>query len=340
MPQKSKSTAGNKPAAFIFLALSAIASAPNAAMADQGGISFWLPGLFGSLVALPGEPGWSVASLYIHTSVAASAGRDIILNGRIVAGLSGTANIAGIGPTYTFETPVLGGQAALSLLGIGGRSDASISASLTGPRGNTISGSLSDSDAGIGDLFPQGSLKWNLGVHNLMTYVTGDIPVGKYNSTRLANLGLGHGAIDGGGGYTYFDPSTGHEFSAATGITYNFTNQALNYQNGIDFHLDWGASQFLSKEMFVGAVGYFFNQMTGDSGPGAALGDFQSRVAGIGPQIGYLVPVGGMQGFIGLKGYKEFGAQNRAPGWNFWLTFAISPAPPAQSPPTQSMAYK
>jgi hypothetical protein len=38
---------------------------------------------------------------------------------------------------------------------------------------------------------------------------------------------------------------------------------------------------------------------------------------------------------------KEFGAQNRASGWNFWLTFASSPAPPASaSPLAQSMAYK
>lgn len=334
-----KSVTGRRPAAIVLLATVAMACASRAAIADQGGISFWLPGLFGSLVALPGEPGWSVTSLYIHTSVAASAGRDLILNGRIVAGLTGSANLGAFGPTYIFATPVLGGQASLSLLGVGGRSNAAISATLTGPRGNTISGSLSDSDAGFGDILPQGSLKWNLGVHNLMTYVTGDIPVGKYNATRLANLGLGHGAVDGGGGYTFFDPATGHEFSAASGFTYNFTNESLNYQNGIDFHLDWGASQFLSKEVFAGAVGYFFNQITGDSGPGAKLGSFQSRVAGIGPQIGYLVPIGEAQGFIGLKGYKEFAAQSRALGWNFWLTFSISPAPPA-SPPAQSLAYK
>jgi hypothetical protein len=33
-------------------------------------------------------------------------------------------------------------------------------------------------------------------------------------------------------------------------------------------------------------------------------------------------------------------SQNRAPGWNLWLTFAISPAPPGASPPGQSIAYK
>jgi hypothetical protein len=44
------------------------------------------------------------------------------------------------------------------------------------------------------------------------------------SSTSLANLGLGHGAIDAGGGYTYLNPATGHEFSAVAGFTYNFLN--------------------------------------------------------------------------------------------------------------------
>jgi hypothetical protein len=73
---------------------------------------------------------------------------------------------------------------------------------------------------GFGDLIPQFSLRWNAGVHNFMTYVTGDIPVGDYDSARLSDIGLGHGALDGGVGYTYFNPQTGHEFSAVAGLTY------------------------------------------------------------------------------------------------------------------------
>jgi hypothetical protein len=334
-----KSRTGKWPAT-VLLAIVAIASVPRASIADQGGISFWLPGLFGSLAAVPGQPGWSLSTLYVHTSVAANAGKSFPLNGQIVTGLKGGGNLAAVGPTYTFTTPVLGGQAALSLLAIGGGSEASISATLTGPRGNTLSGTRTDTRTGFGDLFPQASLKWNEGVHNWLTYMTGDIPVGAYDARRLANLGLGHGAIDGGAGYTFLDPQTGHELSAVVGLTYNFTNHAIDYQNGIDFHLDWGASQFLSKEVFVGLVGYLFNQITGDSGPGARLGSFESRVAGIGPQIGWLVPISGMQGFLGLKGCREFAAQNRAPGWNIWVTFAISPAPPTSPAPMQSMAYK
>jgi hypothetical protein len=42
-----------------------------------------------------------------------------------------------------------------------------------------------------------------------MSYLTGDIPVGAYDSKRLTNVGLGHGTVDGGDGYTFFDPQTG-----------------------------------------------------------------------------------------------------------------------------------
>jgi hypothetical protein len=56
------------------------------------------------------------------------------------------------------------------------------------------------------------------------------------------------------------------------------------------------------------------------------LGDFKSRVAGIGPQAGLLFPIGdSMQGALSAKAYWEFAAKNRPEGWNLWVSFAISP---------------
>jgi hypothetical protein len=110
------------------------------------------------------------------------------------------------------------------------------SGALTTPFGTVPflrSDSISDSVTRFDDLYPQFFLRWNAGVHNYMTYLTGDIPVGAYDSTRRSNIGIGHGAIDGGGGYTYFNPQTGHEFSAVLGFTYNFENQSTQYQNGV-----------------------------------------------------------------------------------------------------------
>src|SRR5262245_28959358 len=338
-----------------------VAFSPTTSSADEGGVSFWLPGLFGSLAAVPQQqPGWSLMTTYYHTSV--SAGAEVarareITTGRFPVNLSATVNAdlkarADLGlfnASYAFATPFFGGQASVGLMGIYGRSSADLNGSLTGaltlPGGAIIpfarSDSISDSVTGFGDLYPMLAVRWNAGVHNYMVYITGDIPVGAYNSTRLANIGIGHGAIDVGGGYTYFNPQTGHEFSAVLGFTGNFKNTDTQYTNGVDMHLDWGASQFLSKQVLVGLVGYLYKEIGCDSGSGDRVGCFQSQVVGVGPQVGFIFPVGGMQGYLNFKGYGEFAGENRPTGWNVWATFVISPAAPeAPAPPSRRIITK
>jgi hypothetical protein len=326
--------------------VSVMAALPS--FADERGVGFWLPGQFGSLAAMPQQPGWVLASAYYHASL--SAGSNVAAAHQVEVGrfttnanvnlntnLDAKLDLGIFAPSYVFATPVLGGQFALGMTTIYGRLNTSINGTADatlGPLAIVRTGSISDTQNGFGDLYPQASLRWNAGVHNFMTYAMGDIPVGTYNSGNLSNIGIGHGAIDGGAGYTYFDPQKGHEFSAVAGLTYNLTNTSTNYRNGTDFHLDWGASQFLSKQVHVGAVGYFYRQLSADSGQPAFLGDMKSRVTAIGPQIGYLFPVGTMQGYLNLKGYKEFDAANRPEGWNAWLTFVISQAPAGGPPPS------
>ena len=314
--------------AALAAALAVTCFATRPALADEGGISFWLPGNFGSLAATPGTPGWSWATVYYHTDVSSGAGQQFPRGGRVDVGISGKGDLAFFGPTYIFATPVLGAQLSVSVLGVGGRNEASAALSLTGPLGNTIGINRTQDLVAFGDIIPQVALKWNMGVNNLMVYGMGDIPIGAYDPVRLANLGIGHGAIDFGGGYTYFNPQTGNEFSWVAGLTYNFKNTDTQYQNGMDFHIDWGASHFITKQVQLGLVGYYLEQVTDDFGAPASLGGFRSRVAGVGPQVGFIFPVGGMQGYLNLKGYWEFAAQNRPEGWNTWVTFAISPAAP------------
>jgi len=328
---------------------------PQAAIADESGISFWLPGLYGSLSAAPSTPGWSIGAIYYHANVgatgAAAAAREFqvgrfspTVNLDLNLALKGQADLMLIAPTYTFATPVLGGQLSATLAGVYGRNSASLAGTLTaaaGPIVTTRNGFLEDALVSYGDLYPTFRLKWNDGVHNYMVYGAGDIPVGDYSPNRLANVGLGHGAIDLGGGYTYLNPTTGTEFSGVGGFTYNFKNPDTQYQSGIDFHFDWGVSQFLSKQVFVGFVGYAYQQITNDSGQPAVLGGFRSRVFGVGPQIGYIFQIGDNHAFLGLKGYGEFDAANRPSGWNTWLTFSISEAVPASTVmPTKHLERK
>jgi hypothetical protein len=304
---------------------------PKVAAADETGVSFWLPGTFGSLAAVPGQPGFSGAITYYHTSVEAGKGAVFQQGGRIESGLNARANLFLLSPNYVFATPVLNGQLSAGVTSIVGPVDTRISGILTGPRGNTISGSRSDALVSVGDLYSIVALKWNRGVNNFMTYASGDIPVGSYDPTRLSNIGIGHDRWRRR--LHLFRSLERYEFSAVAGLSYNFENPDTKYRNGVDFHIDWGASKFLTKQLFAGLVGYGYDEVGCDSGSGDRLGCFKSRVAGIGPQIGYVFPVGDMQGYVNLKGCGEFANKNRPAGYDIWLTFAISPAAPRPDAP-------
>lgn len=292
------------------------------ALADEGGASAWLPGQFASFAAVRGEPGFGFETTAYVRSSSASASQTFPIGLSIAAGYAVEERYALLTPSYTFRDPVLGGQLWLGVTFVVGHVATNVSAVVSGPEGS-LSASTSDFMTAPGDINPLAILKWQAGNHNFMTYAYGNVPVGAYDATRFASIGIGHWAIDGGVGYTYANEA-GFEFSVAAGVTYNFMNPATQYQNGIDGHIDWGTSIALSEALYVGAVGYFYNQLGPDSGPGAPLGGFESKVTAVGPQIGYELDFGEVQADLNLRGYKEFDSQNRSEGWNVWFTVSLS----------------
>ncbi|HMN75554.1 MAG TPA: transporter [Burkholderiaceae bacterium] len=287
---------------------------------DEGGVAFWFSGQYASLAAVPATPGWSLPMVGYYYSGSASAGEVLPRGDSVTVGLNSRLPLLLVQPTYAPERKVLGGQAAIGL-GFGyGRNSTATDLRMS-PRGTAFD--VEDSVSGFTDLYPVASLAWNDGVHNWMTYLTGDIPVGAYDSKRLANIGIGHAAIDAGGGYTYLDQKSGREFSAVLGVTYNWENKDTQYQNGIDSHLDWAASQFLSANWQLGVAGYVYYQLTGDSGAGAKLGPFKSKVAAIGPEIGYVFSIGGLPAYANLRGYWEFEARNRLEGYAVFVNLVL-----------------
>ena len=304
---------------------------PCAAHADEGGVPFWFSGQYASLSAVPATPGWSLVLLPYYYNGSADSSKSFHRGGAITAGLQSQTPLVLAQPGYASETKILGGQPYVGLgWGVGRNSsqaDVSVSLSDFTPTRNR-----SDSIVGGTDLFPVASLAWTKGNDNWMTYLTGDIPTGAYKSQRLSNLGIGHGAIDAGGGYTYLNNDNGREFSAVAGLTYNWENTHTSYKNGVDSHLDWAASQFLSANWEIGVVGYVYYQLSADSYPtsGAAgalrsqaLGSFKSRIAAAGPEVGYVFKVGGQPAYLNLRAYWEFWAQNRIEGYALFATISI-----------------
>ena len=100
----------------------------------------------------------------------------------------------------------------------------------TGPLGNTVSGSLTQSVWGIGDTVVAALLGWQEGNSHWNLVATGTFPTGVYDPNMIAFLGLHRPSLDVKGAYTYLNPQTGLEISGAVGITFNSINSATNYQ--------------------------------------------------------------------------------------------------------------
>jgi hypothetical protein len=68
----------------VFLTCASFACSINTSHADEGGVGFWFPGLFGSLAAVPQVPGWALGIVDLYNPVSAggnvAAARQITIN--------------------------------------------------------------------------------------------------------------------------------------------------------------------------------------------------------------------------------------------------------------------
>lgn len=283
--------------------------------ADEGGVSFWLPGQYGSFAAVAPEPGFSVPTVTYFYQGEMSAGKTLRRVTEIAAEAEASFLAQFIIPTFTPDASVLGARPSVSLAVLPAYSQTNAEIAVGG-----LSASRSDAISGFGDLYPTAQLFWNAGVNNWMIYGSAGLPVGSYQSDRLANVGTGHAAIDMGGAYTYLNPETGWEMSATAGVTFNFENQNTNYTSGTNLHLDLGAGKLLSEQFFAGVVGYAYRQVTADQGARDILGDFKASVYGIEPQLGYSFVAGDVPIYTNLRGYLEVASENRPQGGSLFLT--------------------
>ena len=124
-------------AASAALALSAAIVLPAVSFADEQGVSFWLPGLFGSLAAVPQHPGWQVSAINYFDSVSASgaaaAAREITVgklsqtvNVNLNVNVKATLDLVLVDAGYVFATPVFGGQLNLAMFGLVGPNSAAL----------------------------------------------------------------------------------------------------------------------------------------------------------------------------------------------------------------------
>jgi hypothetical protein len=181
-----------------------------------------------------------------------------------------------------------------------------------------------DSDSGLGDilLFP---FMLNYNVSPALNYnfrVGLYAPTGDYEKGQLANTGKNYWSVEPTAALVYLNPKNGREFSAFLGATFNEKNDDTDYKSGTQVHLEATVAQhFPLWDGLAGAgvTGFWYEQVTGDSGSGATFGDFKARSRGIGPVVSWTGKLAGTDTVAALKWLHESGVKRRPEGDTLFL---------------------
>jgi len=261
------------------LCVGALLSAQQMAHASEAGSSDYFPGAWGTFASgLAPDPGFQFANqtLYYHAKI-----DKAVIAGRVDLSVKATAVVDYFGGFYTLADPVLGGK-----LQLGALVPLSYIATKAGVD-TTLLGSheVSDRDFNLGDTIASGALYWKAGDFHIKLNEMVLIPPGNYTKGNLANTSRNYWAFDTSSAITWLSMKTGTEITVIPGIMFNTENNATNYKTGNEFHVDYMLNQFLAKNFALGAQGYYYKQVTGDSGSGAILGDLKGESYGFGPAL-------------------------------------------------------
>ncbi len=166
----------------------------------------------------------------------------------------------------------------------------------------------------FGDPLLNALIGWHQGNWHWSLNALLNVPIGQWDTDSITNMSFNRWALDISGAATWLDAAQGHEVSVAAGFTFNGENPATDYRTGTEFHVEWALMQHVSKTTSFGLGGYHYQQITGDSGAGATLGDFKGRISGVGPVLTHTFQVGKIPVSTQLEYMHEFNAKNRAEG--------------------------
>ena len=296
---------------------------PLSVQAEEGGSGHYMPGATASFIdTLPGKPGLAVANFFNYYSANASASKQLPTGGLITGGLDATAYSDTVVALYLTPLKLLGGHygVGLAIPYVWLEAEGTV----TGPLGRTFS--MSDTENGIGDItiYPfmlgwtglNGDLKYDVrfGIY---------APTGDYEKGKLANVGKNYWTYEPAVSVSYISSKIGLELSSFAGMDFNTKNDDTDYQTGNQFHLDLTAAEHLplfGGIVGVGANGFYYQQVTGDSGSGAAtLGEFKGRTVGIGPVVSYITKVSQKDLVAEVKWLPEMSVENRLKGDYIWF---------------------
>ena len=111
----------------------------------------------------------------------------------------------------------------------------------------------------------------------------------------------------------YIDEAKTWAVSALNRYEFNTEQDNTDVTYGEAYTLEWGVSKTVAKVVDLGAVGYYQQQVTGNSN-----GQPLNRVAAVGPEMGVAFPK--QMFFVSVRYNYEFMADSRAQGNEVTLT--------------------
>lgn len=277
-------------------------------MAAEGGSSLYLPGASGNFgVAATPAPGFYVQNDFYYFSGDVGA---TVLSGRANIAIDTEVFLDMITATWVPEVKVLGGQYAAAVFVPFGYAELNVSAT-AGPFAVARNFDRFDlADIGIAPLV----LLWNFGTLNVGLTESIIFPTGGYSTNRVLNLGRNYFAFDTTVSLGLTIPELSTELAIQPGIMVNTENPKTNYRTGTEFHMDWMANYYVKPTLALGIQGYVYQQIEGDSGSGAVLGDFKGEAAAVGPALMWVPIIDGKPVKVMAKWMHEFHARRRLKG--------------------------
>jgi hypothetical protein len=298
------------------------------ARAEEGGSGHYLPGSMASFIdGVPANETFLTRLNVLNYDGSVGGNVRVPIGGLTTLGAD--AKSWGYGLTMLWRPPVDLGEkwsyaisATIPVLTM----DVSANVLVTAPGGGQIAVKRSDKQSGLGDavLIPL-MLNYNVDPDfNVNFRVAAYAPTGDYKAGRLANTGKNFWTVEPVLAFMYFGTKNGREASLFIGGDFNTENSETNYKSGTQFHAETTLAQhfpWLGGLAGAGVTGYYYKQLTADSGSGATLGDFEGKTVGMGPVISYARKIGGNDIIAELKWLHETETEKRLQGDVYWFKF-------------------
>ena len=314
----------------LLTAMTASLACAGTVSAEEGGSGHYMPGSMASFIdSVPPAPVFLMRLNVMSYKGSASANLTLPIAGTLSSNVD--ASIMGYGLTMVWrpDWAFIGEGWSYAMSTTIPLLTSEVSASAVSPLrpGRTIS--LKDTETGLGDIIVQPVMVSRIfspdfKVNSRLTIYA---PTGEFTVGKLANTGKNFWTFSPSVEFMYLGQKNGFEASVFTGVDLNTENPDTDYTSGTQFHVDGTLAQHFPLWGGLAGVGvnaYYYEQLAGDSGDGATLGDFKAMTTGLGPVLSHSSKVGTHSVTGELKWLHEFDTENRLEGDIIFFKLLVS----------------